>query len=125
MNAVEAKQLETATGTDVKSLPVDQVLITRGKEGATWYDLREGKTVTIPAFAVETIDTTGAGDTFAGYFIAGLSQNCSVERALVQASAAAALSTTRKGAADAIPVLSEVLSFLGDQDAKGAFAPQS
>ncbi|MEM7733074.1 MAG: ribokinase [Pseudomonadota bacterium] len=114
MNAVEADQFETATGTDVRTLPVDQVLITKGKEGAAWHDLRQNETISVPALPVDSIDTTGAGDTFVGYFIAGLSQNLAVQQALVRASAAAALSTTKKGTADAIPDLSTVLEFLRD-----------
>ncbi len=125
MNAVEVEQFENATGTDVKSLPVDQVLITKGNQGAAWYDLQQDKSVTVPALTVDAIDTTGAGDAFAGYFIAGLSQHISVEEALFRASVAAALSTTKKGTADAIPSLEAVMQFLEDQDAKGAFAPHS
>ncbi|MEO0369913.1 MAG: ribokinase [Pseudomonadota bacterium] len=125
MNSVEAQQFKGATGAEIKSLAADHVLITRGGDGADLHALREGRTVSVPAFAVETVDTTGAGDTFTGYLIAGLSQGKSAELALRFASAAAALSTTKKGTADAIPDLAEVRDFLSSQDANGALDPQS
>lgn len=125
MNAVEAQQYEDETGEGLTKLPIDHLLITRGKDGADWHDLRAGKTISVPAFSVDTIDTTGAGDTFAGYVIAGLSKGLAVEQALGQASAAAAISTTKKGTADAIPDLDTVLEFLSAQDANGALDPHS
>lgn len=125
LNQVEAGQFEAATGFDVRSLPVEQVLITKGKEGADLHDRQRGSKISVPALEVDTVDTTGAGDTFAGYFVAGLSQGIRVEQALHQASAAAALSTTKKGTAEAIPDLSAVLEFLELQDTNGAFVPQS
>ncbi len=125
MNAVEAEQLTEATGTNLEDLPVPNVLVTRGADGASWYDLQTGKETLIPAYPVDPIDTTGAGDTFAGYAVAGLSQGFSPEAALQRASAAAALCVTRKGTADAIPDLRTVEEFLNAQDTNGACVPQS
>jgi sugar/nucleoside kinase (ribokinase family) len=59
-----------------------------------------GEAITqIPAPAVEVVDTTGAGDTHAGVFIAGLADGLSPARAAARANAAAALSVTRPGPA--------------------------
>lgn len=112
MNEVEAQQFEAATGTPISALPIPNALITKGKDGAVWYNLPQGDMLNVPAFAVDPVDTTGAGDTFAGYAVAGLSQGLSVEKALLRASAAAALSTTKKGTADAIPDHATVEAFL-------------
>lgn len=112
MNEVEAQQFEQATGQAVTALSLPYALITRGKDGAVWHNLTTGEDLSVPAFEVETVDTTGAGDTFAGFAVAGLSQGLSVQEALRQASAAAALSTTKKGTADAIPDLASVKAFL-------------
>ena len=112
MNAVEAEQLSIALDTSVSDLPVPNILITKGADGADWNDTVSGETVSVPAFPVTPIDTTGAGDTFAGYMIAGLSQGLSPRDAITRASAAAALKVTKKGTADAIPSLQEVIDFL-------------
>lgn len=112
MNAVEAKQFERATRSSVCSLSVPHVLITKGADGAIWYDLEDQTKVDVAAFQVTPIDTTGAGDVFAGYTIAGLSQGLDVSEALRQASAAAAISTTKRGTADSIPDLNSIKKFL-------------
>lgn len=109
MNAGEADQLFAAMPGD---LPVDGLLITRGSEGAEYRDLRSGQITRQAAFAVKPLDTTGAGDCFAGYFAAALDQGAPVQEALRQASAAAAIKVTRAGAGDAIPHLTEVQDFL-------------
>jgi len=58
------------------------------------------------------VDTTGAGDTFAGFLLAGLHAGARTTAALQLASAAAALKVTRPGTADAIPSKAEVQAFL-------------
>ncbi len=55
------------------------------------------------ALSVKCVDTTGAGDTYTGYFLAGLIQGLSLQESMHQASLAAAISVTRPGAADSIP----------------------
>ncbi|MDB6177092.1 ribokinase [Paracoccus sp. Z330] len=109
MNAGEAEQLFKAMPGDI---PVDGLLITRGAEGAEYRDMETGQVTRQSAFAVEPVDTTGAGDTFAGYFAAGLDRGDTVATALELASAAAALKVTRPGAGDAIPSYDEVQAFL-------------
>lgn len=113
VNAGEALQTFAAFG---DALPIDGLLITRGADGAEYRDLRQGKTWTQPAFAVDAIDTTGAGDCFAGWFAAGLARGEDAARALRHASAAAALQVTRAGAGDAMPDRAEVDAFLADRD---------
>ncbi len=112
MNEIESEQLTQAMGHKPQNLPVPNALITRGAQGADWIDTNSGETVTVPAFSVTPVDTTGAGDTFAGYVIAGLSQNMAPPDALRMAAAAAAIKVTRPGTADAIPDRAEVDAFL-------------
>lgn len=57
------------------------------------------------AFKTNPIDTTGAGDTFAGYFVAGLSNGKSIQETLLYSSAAASIATETLGAANSIPSL--------------------
>lgn len=125
VNQIEARQLTEALGKPVLNIPVPNILVTKGAAGADWHDTRLLQTVSVPAFRVSPVDTTGAGDTFVGYAVAGLSQGLSPQTALRRAAAAAALAVQRPGTAEAIPAMSEVLAFLDQLPAKGASAPQS
>lgn len=55
------------------------------------------------AYKVQAVDTTAAGDTFAGYFLAQRMNGADVKQALAMASAASAIAVSRKGAAPSIP----------------------
>ncbi|MEM0923704.1 MAG: ribokinase [Pseudomonadota bacterium] len=110
VNEAEAEALSQTTGHDLVALPVAQLLVTRGAQGAELY--RSGSRVSVPALSVEPVDTTGAGDTFLGSFLAALDLGQSERDALRWAAAAAALQVTRPGAADAIPTQAEVDRFL-------------
>lgn len=112
LNAVEAEQLCTALDISLDELDVPEVLVTRGADGAEWRP-RGGRRAFVPALKVEVADTTGAGDTFAGYFAAARDGGMTAEQALELASAAVALKVTRRGTADAIPTLAEVKAFRG------------
>jgi len=110
LNAVEAEQLSAALRTPMDALDVPEILITRGAQGAEWRQ-RGGARAFAPALTVTAVDTTGAGDTFAGYFAAGLDLGRTPEDALRWAATAAALKVTRPGTADAIPTAAEVAAF--------------
>jgi ribokinase len=109
VNAVEADQLCAALGVTLDDLDVPELLVTRGGDGAEWRG--GGKTVTAPPIKVDPVDTTGAGDTFAGYFAAGRDAGMRPAEALALAGAAASLKVTRRGTADAIPTRDEVEAF--------------
>lgn len=115
LNAVEADQLCSALSVSLDDLPVENVLVTHGAEGAVWHDIARGIDVSVPALKVEAVDTTAAGDTYAGYLIAGLAEGMSVREAMHLAAAAAALKVTRPGTADAIPGRAEVEAFVQAQ----------
>lgn len=86
--------------------PGVELVLTCGKRGAYWLF---GQTALFqPTFAVESVDTTAAGDTFIGTLIAGICQGKSREDCLKTACAAAAISTEKKGAASSIPTAAEV-----------------
>lgn len=112
LNAVEARQLEDATGLAPDQLPVIDCIVTRGADGAAWYG-EQGR-VDVLAIRVEPVDTTGAGDTFTGYVLAALDRGMPMARALKLASVAGALMVTRHGTADVIPDLAEVTAFNGE-----------
>lgn len=87
-----------------------KLILTLGQQGAVYKDAE--KEVRQSAYAVKATDSTGAGDTFVGYFLAGFIQDLPVKQCLENACKAAALSVTRKGAASSIPVQSEVDEFM-------------
>jgi len=64
----------------------------------------------IPAPTVKATDTTAAGDTFVGYFLAGITAGLSDTLALQQACKAAAITVTRAGAISSIPSLADLTS---------------
>jgi ribokinase len=69
-------------------------------------------TVSLPAFKVETVDTTGAGDAFTGALTVGTAEGMTLEEAVRFASAAGALAVTRFGTMPAMPTRDEVDRFL-------------
>ena len=109
LNDVEAKQLQEAIGQSVADLPVRDIIVTLGAGGADWYG--QGGKQHFDAIKVDPVDTTGAGDTFTGYLLAGLDRDMPMAQAIGQAMKAAALMVTRHGTADVIPDLSEVQAF--------------
>ena len=108
MNEVEARQLHDAIGLAPQALGVADVIVTLGAKGARHIHGPSGDVQEIPALPVTPVDTTGAGDTFTGYVLAGLDRGMPMAQAMAQASRAAALMVTRHGTADVIPDLKEV-----------------
>jgi len=115
VNEVESAQLCAALDTDLQGIGVPHVLVTKGAAGAEWHSFEAGETARVDAFKVEPVDTTGAGDTFIGYVVAGLDKGLTVADAMRRAAAASAIQVTREGAAPAIPSTTEVEEFLSSQ----------
>lgn len=113
MNEIESEQLCAALETDLGSLPIKETLVTFGSRGARWS--ADGESIWAESFPVTAVDTTAAGDTFAGFFAAARDQGESVSRAMKLASAAAAIKVTRAGAVRGIPSREEVETFLNAQ----------
>jgi ribokinase len=89
--------------------PNTDVILTLGAAGVL-YDGREGR-MHVSALPVEVVDTTAAGDTFIGFFLAGRLSGASVRVSLEDACRAAAISVGRPGAIDSIPSRIEVRKF--------------
>lgn len=108
LNAVEADQLQEETGQQIEDLPIDDIIVTLGADGCKWVS-NKGKTAQeFASYPVEVVDTTGAGDTFTGYLIAGLDRGLPMPDAIDLAMRAGALMVTREGTADVIPDLKEI-----------------
>jgi ribokinase len=89
---------------------VHNVIVTLGGKGSLW--ISAAGTVRQAAFAVKSVDTVGAGDCFCGVLAAALAAGSDVPAALKRASAAAAISTTRRGAQPSMPTTREIEEFL-------------
>ncbi|MET2830290.1 ribokinase [Mesorhizobium shangrilense] len=91
------------------------IVVTLGGDGvmaATPADI-----LAVPAMKITPVDTVGAGDTFCGYFAAGLSSGLPLEQALARAGAAGSLACLKPGAQPAIPLAKDVDAAL--QKSKG------
>lgn len=92
-----------------------KVIVTLGKKGVAY--AKDGKIETIPAFLMEPVDTTGAGDTFNGAFATAIANGKSIAQAIRYGNAAAALSVTKLGAQGGMPTAQEVDAFLAEREA--------
>jgi ribokinase len=82
------------------------MVLTLGSAGA--YCFTATDEIYQPAYPVQAIDTTAAGDTFTGYFLAGILKEEPLEMCMQSAAMAAAIAVTRMGAVDSIPYAAEV-----------------
>lgn len=115
VNEIEAGQIEAQLGRSLADIGLPLWLVTAGARGARLQG--SGAAFDQPAWVVDPVDTTGAGDVFLGYLVAALARAATADEAMRQAAAAAALQVTRPGAADAIPLRTEVLAFLQSREA--------
>ena len=114
VNEGEGKALAGDMDALKAAYPNQKILLTQGSRGAS---LWTGSEVLFqPAFPVEAVDTTAAGDCFLGYYAAALAENLPYAAALRLAAAASALSVQRQGAAPSIPLRGEVEDYLKGTD---------
>jgi ribokinase len=114
LNELEAKQITNhdevlLAAKTLLQYGVRHVIITMGSRGVM-HSSNDAKAMhrQYSAFTVNAIDSTGAGDTFAGTFAAATAQGMEIEIALQRAQAAAAICVTRRGAQPSIPHSAEV-----------------
>ena len=91
------------------SYPRAKIVLTLGAEGSIYFDGE--KLYRQRAYKTEVVDTTAAGDTFSGFFIAGILRGDTLEQAMDTAARAAGIAISRPGAAPSIPKIEEVLEF--------------
>lgn len=112
VNEVEGRQLagdcpeEEILPVLSQKYPGMSILLTLGSRGAVC--LHKGEKHAIGICSVKAVDTTAAGDTFSGYFMYGVLHELSIPDCLRLATAASALCVGRAGAADSVPLKSEV-----------------
>lgn len=84
------------------------IVLTLGKDGCMFTD--GSQVLRQPIFPVKAVDTTAAGDTFTGFFLASVAEGKSVADALRIASRASSIAVSRMGASSSVPTLAEVLA---------------
>lgn len=118
INEVEGEQLtghrqpEEIISRFQEQYPEMNGVLTLGTAGSVWWE-RE-KVSRLGSYKVPVTDTTGAGDAFTGYFLAGIAEGKSTSDAVKTATMAAGLSVTRPGAAGSIPEMEEVKACLAE-----------
>lgn len=117
LNEGEAARLTGVSGSHEELLramgeryPGASVVLTLGEDGSL--SSSPSGIVRQEAFVTEVADTTAAGDTFTGYFLAEMANGSAPSRSLEVASAAASIAVSRRGAAPSIPRRCEVDEFL-------------
>ena len=117
LNEIEAMQIlemdkpEEIDGKYIASLLHERfkdatIVLTLGSEGSVC--ISDDEYVEQSIYKVKAIDKTAAGDTYTGYFIAGILNGKTIKESMDIASKASAIAVTRQGAAPSIPVLEEV-----------------
>lgn len=101
-----SRDIREITERFITQIPDGDLILTLGKDGSVFKN-RE-KFIAQPIFETKTVDTTAAGDTFLGYFLASVTKGESVERSMAVASKAASVAVSVKGAASSIPFLRDV-----------------
>ena len=90
----------------LKRFPSMKIVLTLGSRGSVYAD--SGTRAEHGAFKVKAVDTTAAGDTFTGFFFSSIMKGKAPKMALAIASAASAITVSRKGAAPSIPTVQEL-----------------
>lgn len=93
-----------------KALGTRALTITLGERGSI--TVADKRIIRMPAYKVEAVDTTGAGDVFHGGYIFGLLHGWDLQRVVRFASAVAAIKCRQMGGRAGIPRLDEVMQFL-------------
>ncbi len=105
-----AKEPEEILSVFRQRYPKLKTVLTLGKEGALYSS--QDALIRQLCFPARTVDTTAAGDTFTGFFIAAVAEGAPVEKALELAACASSITVSRNGAAVSIPDRAEVEKML-------------
>ena len=112
LNEVEGGQITGLTEPDeiiaklLEMYPSARIVLTLGGDGAVYADAHQKHYQ--PIFKVQAVDTTAAGDTFSGYFLAGLCEGMDIPAVLRMSAKASSIAVSREGAVPSIPYRAEV-----------------
>lgn len=119
VNEVEGEQItgeklpENIIACMREQFPEAEIVLTLGENGAIWSGKNEN--IAVPAVPAEAVDTTAAGDTFTGYFLAAVIEGRNKRQALERAAMASAMAVAKKGASISIPWKEEVDQKIGSE----------
>ena len=114
--AVVDRASAAVAATKLRELGAGTAIVTLGADGSVVAaDELDGGTLHVPAFPVEPVDTTAAGDTYCGCLCVALAEGKGLVEALRFASAAAALCVQRLGAQPSTPWRAEIDAFLAER----------
>jgi len=103
---VNTDDIETIISEIKKQYPTKEVVLTVGEKGA--YFISGGNVIHEDALKVEAVDTTAAGDTFTGFFLASYLKDGDASKALKLATKASSITVQGKGAAQSIPSIEDL-----------------
>ena len=106
------KEPEAILAKLLEMYPHARIVLTLGKDGAVYADATQK--CYQPIFPVKAVDTTAAGDTFTGYFLAGLCEGMPIPEVLKRSAKASSIAVSRPGAAPSIPCRAEVEQALAE-----------
>lgn len=115
VNEIESKDIANKDNIDesinyfMATYPNINLIVTLGSKGSIFVNKNEK--IKQEGIKVESVDSTGAGDTFTGFFVSYFYQGKNVRDCLKFASLASALSVTKSGASISIPSLCDVKEF--------------
>ena len=115
LNEVEGKGLANVSSDQVedviaglqKAYPSKEIILTVGSQGS--YYISGDRVIHQDAYRVEAVDTTAAGDTFTGFYLASILRGETVGNALRIAAKASSITVTKEGAAKTIPTLEQAV----------------
>lgn len=120
LNEIEAQEIsgcvngEESLAYFKENYPNLKVMLTLGDKGCVYMD--SNHILYHPIFPVKVVDTTAAGDTFTGYFIAGIAQKMDYSDIIKISSCASSLAVSVKGAAPSIPFRDAVMNKLEKEE---------
>nr|WP_314463341.1 ribokinase [uncultured Clostridium sp.] len=120
MNEIEGEQITGISAAEPgrilefmsQKYPKAKIVLTLGKDGVMYREADEFYRQA--SYKVQTVDTTAAGDTFTGYFLAGLMEGMQIPDILRRSAMASAIAVTRSGAVPSIPAEAEVALFAAE-----------
>lgn len=124
LNEIEGEQITGKTEPEeilsamLERYPAAKIVLTLGAEGAVYADSAQKQYQ--PAYPVDVVDTTAAGDTFTGYFIAGMIEGMEIPGILQMSAVASSITVSREGAVPSIPKREEVMKKLAEIGTKFA-----
>ncbi|MBP1860099.1 sugar/nucleoside kinase (ribokinase family) [Rhizobium herbae] len=102
---------EAAAVTKLLDAGVNEIVLKRGRDGSSFFG-RDGKRADCPAFIVDEVDPTGAGDCFGATYLTCRRMGMEPERALLLANASGARNVTRQGPMEGVSSLANLEAFI-------------